>query len=85
MKNLHTRLRSRAKKNFGSGSRKKLPLHRLRLRNTVYSTGVHFSGGLRAFLLLTFSIDKPLRLPDKDLVPLVVLGGDEDHRLLGPE
>jgi hypothetical protein len=31
-KNLHTR--SRAKKNFGSGSSKKLPLHRLRLRNT---------------------------------------------------
>jgi hypothetical protein len=44
-KNLHTLLQSRSwvKKSFNSGSSKKLPLHRLRLRNTVL---VHMVGTL---------------------------------------
>jgi hypothetical protein len=35
-KNLHTQLRSRAKKTLAPAPAKKLPLHRLRLRNTEF-------------------------------------------------
>ena len=33
----------------------------------------------------TFSVDEPLRLPDKDLVALVIFGGDQDDGPLGPQ
>ena len=33
----------------------------------------------------TFSVDEPLRLPDKDLVALVILGGDQDDGPLGTQ
>ena len=45
------------------------------------------AGGLHqrddAFVLLP--VEQPLRLPDKDLVALVILGRGEHHRLLGLE
>jgi hypothetical protein len=41
-KNFHTRLRSQVKKNFSSGSSKKLLLHRLWLRNTACEVYLFF-------------------------------------------